>query len=377
MSVRKYGESAESVLFKRKPVKITDSQDALTVTVFLASLAVSVLAGMCLLLLIDLPPLDLALFITAPLIILGVFHVIRSKHALYLLLVVAIVATLLIVNYLVLDVPVIEYPFVMVLMLISVGTIGVVELVTVVQKEMFYRVVSSVEYLNVKTHLTLFDRVVAFVFNISGDLDTRNLKADVNIKRASLPWGDIWASLKISFIIGMFIWIYISMNPSWMSVDPLSRVPLYLFVMMLYVPVFVLPFSIFMSLNVRIETRYRDFRIYDGIKGTLMRMAVPVFAAFMYILAAVNENGLYDVMAFVVMSVAFNFLACVATCMVYYRWFEKDVVDRITSAWSRFRPVQMLMIVDDVDNKVKEEVPGTPSRDYSDYGVLEFPEELT
>lgn len=377
MSVRKYGESAESLLFKRRTVSITGSKDHLTILVFLAALAISIFAGVLLMLLADLPPLDLALFVTAPLVILGVFHVVRSGHTLYLLLVAASAAALLVANYLVMDVPAVEYPFVMVLVLISVGTIGVVELVSVLQKEMFYRVVGSVEYLNVKTRLSLFDRVVAFVFNISGDLDTRNLNADIKVKRASLPWGDIWASLKISFIIGMFIWIYISMNPSWMSMDPLSRVPLYMFVMMLYVPVLVLPFSIFMSLNVRIETRYRDFRIYDGIKGTLMRMAVPVFAAFMYILAAVNENGLYDVLAFIVMSVAFNFLICVATCLVYYRWFEKDVVDSITSAWELFRPVQMLMIVDDADGKAKDDVPGTPKRDYSDFGELVFPEDLT
>ncbi len=176
------------------------------------------------------------------------------------------------------------------------------------------------------------------------------------------------------FLIGVFIWIYLSMNPSWMQFDSFANVPVYLFAVMMYIPLIVLPFSIFMSLNVRIETRYRDFKIYDGIKGTLMRMAIPIFAAFMYILVAVNKNGFQDVLGFIVMSVAFNLIITVASCLVYYKGFESDVIDSIISRWSSFRPVQLLMGVKDAEEQIKEEVPGTPVRDYSDMGELVFPD---
>jgi len=194
------------------------------------------------------------------------------------------------------------------------------------------------------------------------------------VKRASLPWKEIWSSMKVSFLIGVFIWIYLSMNPSWMQFDSFSNVPAYIFAVMMYIPLIVLPFSIFMSLNVRIETRYRDFRIYDGVKGTLMRMAIPIFAAFMYILVAVNKNGFQDVLTFIALSVVFNMLICVAACMVYYKGFESHIIDSIISRWNSFRPVQLLMDVDDLDEIIKEDVPGTPVRDYSDMGELEFPE---
>ena len=129
-----------------------------------------------------------------------------------------------------------------------------------------------------------------------------------------------------------------------------------------------------MSLNVRIETRYRDFKIYDGIKGTLMRMAIPIFAAFMYILVAVNKNGFQDVLVFIVMSVAFNLVITVASCLVYYKGFESRVIDSIISHWNSFRPVQMLMGVKDSEEDTREDVPGTPVRDYSDLGELVFPD---
>ena len=123
-----------------------------------------------------------------------------------------------------------------------------------------------------------------------------------------------------------------------------------------------------------IETRYRDFKIYDGIKGTLKRMAVPIFAAFMYILVAVNKNGILDVLSFISISVVFNFFICMFACLIYYKGFESDIVDDIIAQWRDFRPVQMLMNVEQIENDIKEDVPDSPARDYSDLGELVFPE---
>ena len=369
MTVIKHGQNVEDILFERKKISITSVEDRATALIFVVSLALSIAAGIIAIAVFDLPFLDLSLFITLPLVILGIYHLVRSVYRYYL-----IAVTIAVVVMFIMDV---SYIFVMAVALISVGIAGVVQLVSVLQRILFYRVVSSIEYLNVRKDLSLWDKAVAFVFNISGDLDTRNLEIDENIKRASLPWKEIWSSMKISFLIGVFIWIYLSMNPSWMEFESLSNVPVYLFAVMMYIPVLVLPFSIFMSLNVRIETRYRDFKIYDGIKGTLVRMAVPIFAAFMYILLAVNKNGLFDVLYFISISIVFNFFICLFSCLIYYKGFESRIVDDVISQWSDFRPVKKLMNVEELNNDVKEYVPDSPARDYSDLGELVFPDDLT
>ena len=366
MSVIKRNDSTERILFERKRIDITGPYDRLTVLIFVISFAVSAIAGAIFLEFTDLVLMDLSLFATLPLVVLGAFHLLRSKVYRYLLIVLAVAAGVMFFMG-------VSYVTIMAIAMISVGISGVVQLVAVLQRFLFYRVVASIEYLNVREKLTLWDKAVAFLFNISNDLDTRNLEIDANAKRASLPWKDIGSSLKISFIIGLFIWIYISMNPSWMEYD-LTNVPVYLFALIMYIPVIVLPFSIFMSLNVRIETRYRDFKIYDGIKGTLMRMAIPVFATFMYIILAVNRNGFVSVLTFIGMSVVFNFLICVFACLIYYKGFESDIVDAIILKWKQFRPVQMMMSVKDPDSVLKDDVPDTPRRDYSDFGELVFPE---
>ena len=307
-----------------------------------------------------------ATFASVPLAMVGIAYCIynRKRYVLALAVVTPIIMLLL----------KIDFNWILVTVSIMIGLVGVLALVSILQRAIFYPVIASIELINIKGKLTLFDRMVSFLFSISGDIDTRNIEIDYNLNRASIPWKEVASTLRISFMAGLFIWIYISMNPSWMSYGSLSSVPVYLFSVMLYIPLIVMPFSIFMSMNARISTRYKDFMIYDGVKMTLYRMVVPIFAAFIYILLAVNESGIMAVLMFIMLSVLFNLIINTAACLIFYRWFESGVVNDVRSGWYRFRPYSLTMIIEDEKSVMKEDVPDTPRRDMSDLGVMVFAE---
>lgn len=307
---------------------------------------------------------DVASVISAPFFMIGIIQYIRRGRW-YYFIVIAVVSALL--HFLLhLDMTIIFF-----IDFTLVGSVGVVTVVEIMQRFIFYRVVQSVEYLNVKDDLTLWDKLVSFVFSIPSDLDTRNITMDYNLKRASIPWNEIKETMSLGLMIGTFLWIYLSMNPAIMDFDSLSHAPLYLFSLVLYIPIVVMPWSIFRSLNVRVETKYRDFTIYGGIKETLKRMAIPVLAAFMFILIAVNENGIVSVLGFIVLSVIINMMIIGLTSAVYYAFFEGRIVDDIVSKWKIFRPVALMMDINDKAKK-KKEFPCTPTRDTEDYGELVF-----
>ncbi|MGN1044860.1 MAG: hypothetical protein ACI4Q9_02750 [Candidatus Methanomethylophilaceae archaeon] len=307
-----------------------------------------------------------ATFASAPLAVVGIAYCIYNRKRYVLALAVITPLVMLILNT--------DFNWILVTVSIMVGLVGVLALVSILQRAIFYPVIASIELINIKGKLTLFDRMISFLFSISGDIDTRNIEIDYNLNRASIPWKEVASTLRISFMAGLFIWIYISMNPSWMSYGSLSSVPVYLFSVMLYIPLIVMPFSIFMSMNARISTRYKDFMIYDGVKMTLYRMVVPVFAAFIYILLAVNESGIMAVIVFITLSVLFNLIINTAACLIFYRWFESSVVNDVRSGWYRFRPYSMTMVIEDEKSVMKEDVPDTPRRDMSDLGVMVFAE---
>ena len=353
------------IINEREHIKLLSTIDRLLLVIFGASFILAIL-GLQIVSKLGISVFVSAIVASSPLAFVGVAYCIcYRKNYLLGLLALSIIVMLLFT---------VDMNWILAISSIGIGIIGVLALVSIFQKAIFYPIVASIEYLNIKTRMSMFDRLVSFLFSISGDLDTRNIEIDANLNRASIPWKEVASTLRLSFMAGLFIWIYISMNPTWLSLGSLSDVPVYLFSLMLYIPLIVMPFSIFMSLNVRISTKYKDFRVYDGVKMTLYKMVVPIIAAFFYVLLAVNHNGIEDVVYFILLSVFFNLIINMLACLLFYRLFESHVVNEIRSKWSVFRPISMMMVIEDDNPVTKENVPDTPRRDMSDLGVMVFGE---
>ena len=264
-----------------------------------------------------------------------------------------------------------DFLFLFAIDFIFVGSVGVVAFVSALQRLIFYRVVTKIQGMNIKDKMSFSEKVIAFFFNVPNDIDTRDLTMDYNLKRASIPWAEIRETMTLSLMIGMFLWIYISMSPKFASVMTFTNVPVYIFAIVLYIPVLVMPWSIFNALHVRVKTKYRDFELYEGIKGTIKRMVLPIFAALIYVLTAFHDNDVMSVLSFIGISIVMIILVVAFTSAIYYFYFENKLVDDIVAKWKIFRPVDLLMTVGNEAEK-KKDFPGTPKRDMTDFGELDF-----
>jgi len=245
-----------------------------------------------------------------------------------------------------------------------------------IQRVLFYRVVHSIEYMNVKNKLSLWDRMVAFMFNVPDDLDTRNITMNYNVQRTSIPWKEMIQTIAMALMFGMCIWIYISMNPAFMGENTFTSIPIFMFSLVLVIPLLVLPFTIFKSLDVRVETNYRAFHIHSGVMETLKRMALPVGAALIFVLLAINKSEPVQVITYIGASALAIIFVVGYTCILYYTTNERPLVNDIVTKWRIFRPVPIFVSLDDSgSNKAMfDEVPGTPKRDKSDFGELILPQ---
>jgi hypothetical protein len=177
-------------------------------------------------------------------------------------------------------------------------------------------------------------------------------------------------------MVGMFIWIYISMNPAFMDLSIGTSVPLLMFTPILYIPVLVMPWSIFRSLNVRIETNYRDFKVYNGIRATLQRMAVPIVAALFFVLVAINTSDIGAVAFYIFLSAAMIVIILTLASILYYWIFEAIIINDIVSKWKMFRPVPVFVGLEtDEKKQSQDDLPGTPKRDKTDFGKFTLPED--
>lgn len=241
---------------------------------------------------------------------------------------------------------------------------GVAMMVELCQRWTFFEIVDTVQHVNVKKKMTLKDKVIVFFFNIPVDLDTRNLEIDKDVTRNKLPWKDMFNTMMLAVLFCMFLWIYVFLNPS-ISLDT-TGVPIYTFTIILYLSAIVMPWTIFSTLNVRISTEYRDFRLHTGLLDTFKRMFLPVFAAILFLAAAVSTEP--DNLYYVGMSLAMIALMTVFTSVMYYTSNEMVVVNDILDGWDSFQPTDIYSkyAKDYTSPSLDDDVPGTPRRDLSD-----------
>ena len=298
-------------------------------------------------------------YLALPFAAVGFIHFIYRKNIIGTIMIAAVTAAMVILK--------VEFIYIYVFLYIVFGATGVACIVDAIQRTIFYKVVYHVRYANVKDKLGVWDKLTVFIFSIPPDLDTRNISIDLKRAGNKFPWGDLWNSVGLSLMVGMFFWIYISMNPMFMVVDFNTSVPLFVFTVMLYVPIVILPFSIFRSLNAKIGTNYRDFKLYNGAVATIQRMAVPVLAALLYVLLALGSNDMVKVLSFIALSAVMIFVVVLVTSAIYYYWMEASIVSDIGKKWKIFMPVPLLVSLRDEAGS-RPVFPGTPTRDESDIG---------
>ena len=345
-----------------KEMSLMRKQDEIVVQIFLAAVLACIVIMAILHFTDKLDMTIMAIVVSAPFFVVGIYAYYLYRKWMYILAFVVLDIILLVAG--------VPSMIVFFLSFVFVGAAGVVAVTVLIQRYLFYRIIATVEYVNVKEKLTLWDKVVVFFFNIPRDLDTRNVTMNYNLKRATIPWNEMIQTIFFGLTIGMFLWIYMSMNPVFMDESRIQNVPAVMFTLVLFIPLLVLPWTIFKSLSVRVETRYRDFKLHDGIKETLKRMAVPIFASFMFVFLAINETSLSTVFMYIGLSVIFNVVVIGLTSVFFYVMFEAPLVEDIVARWKVFRPVSLTM---DVGNDIRSgELPATPKRDINEYGELEF-----
>ena len=269
-----------------------------------------------------------------------------------------------------------QYVYLYIMAYICFGATGVASIVDAIQRLIFYRILRVIRTVNTNKKVPIRYKLVAFLFSVPHDLDTRNIMADLDVRSRRFPVRDLMTTIGLSMTVGMFFWIYISFNPSFVNLSDTSNFTLtdsslMMFTVMLYVPVLVMPVSIFRSMNVRIGTNFRDFKLYNGAVSTIQRMAVPVAAALIFVILAVSTSrDLMAVLVFIGISAAMIMFVVSVTTVVYFYGMEATIVSSIARKWKIFMPVTLLGSLK--EREPEADFPGTPTRDESDVSGVEL-----
>ncbi len=333
----------------RGAISLMRDVDYIVAYIFLGLLAASLVAVAVLVLATGRSVYQTLPLVALPLFVIGLIDYVYSRRWLAVLLIAAISAA---VYFL-------DPSWTLVILFLFICAAGLAVMTEVIQRHAFYRVLRAVELANVRQDPGIWDRVIIFLFNIPCDLDTRNLTIDGSVKRTRIPWADMAESMVLALVLCMFLWIYMFLNPAFRVAT--SGIPTYTFTIMLYVALLAMPWTIFKSLNARIETDYRDFSLFRGLLETMKRMFLPSFAALFFLMLALF-SGVYT-LYYILLSVLMIAATTISAGAMYYMRNEPSVIDDITGKWPEFRPVGIYEgLGSRSEHPLDDGVPGTPRR---------------
>lgn len=257
------------------------------------------------------------------------------------------------------------YPFFFFLALyIFLGLNGTAAIVDSLQRLVFFPVLSRIRYVNIREDSPLADRLVAFLFNIPEDADTRNLDANLDVNSHKLSVRDIIGNVMVSAVVATIIWIVVSVWPlNLIGSDSVISDWLLIVGITAYVPLFTLPFTVFRSMDVRIPSSFGVFRLFDGFVTVLRYFSVPLVLFLVASLVYSVSTGVWtDAVACILCSAAILCVSVAVVTLILFYQFEATSAYAMANKWKLFMPVPLLMGIREND-KSEHSFPGTPERD--------------
>ncbi len=183
---------------------------------------------------------------------------------------------------------------------------------------------------------------------------------NATIRRESVPWRQFGRSMLPGFAPMVLLWMVAVclMHPgtsAWSALLPVMAVSMY--VQVVFQMVFVIG-----TLDVRVESAGREFRIFDGLVGTSARMAVPAVVGLAVVLLA--ESAGWAPLLVVVGSAVSGVVMNVLSGWYYSARGEADFVEGLHAVWTRTHPGDFYSNLDGTDSRSRldDGVPGTPRR---------------
>lgn len=240
------------------------------------------------------------------------------------------------------------------------GSVGVSGASDLLLRRFAPSILDSVEHGAVRPDRTPADRAVSFIFDIPPGMDARNIRINGTIRRESIPWRQLGRSMLPVLVPTTLIWMIAvcAMGPR----DPVSTALLPVVAVSLYALVMFQAVHVIGTMGVRVESSGREFRIFDGLIGTSLRMLVPAVVA-LAVVVLVESHG-WGALAVVIGSAASGAAVCLLSVWSYSDRGEAEFVEGFHAEWSRSHPVDFYSDIDGKDSRSRMEdgVPGTPRR---------------
>lgn len=240
------------------------------------------------------------------------------------------------------------------------GAVGIASSTDMIQRKVLLRVLDLVEHCGSRPSPGRMDRLAAFMFDIPQGLDARNMKVNRTIVRDGPPWRQTFETMIPALVLLMFLWMFVTASMGFRS-DVGDNSLLALAVTM-YIVAAVAPCFVLGAMDVRIERSGVSFRLFDGLIGTSVRMAIPTLIGLLVTIVAVDPG--WNAVIMMLMSGVFCAALMVMCLVIRALTTEAEFVSDAAGGWAGAHPVDFFSGFDGKDGRypLDDGVPCTPRR---------------
>jgi len=197
------------------------------------------------------------------------------------------------------------------------------------------------------TYLKYF--ALGWRFDIPHTLDTTSLRIDRVRPKKSLPWTVFHKAMIWQIFVWLLLIVYITLNPFFLkSSDDYQGLLSIASSLSIFIPIFVLPWFIYLRLNARIKGQAKDFLLYEGNGKRALQTLVALGSVVFFIRLAVHVISVVDLLTAIVNFFFFFFIATLIFTFVYFNYFEDSLVKGISRTYRKMKKQSKKMGKNDI-----------------------------
>jgi hypothetical protein len=178
---------------------------------------------------------------------------------------------------------------------------------------------------------------LGWAFNIPDVLDTRALSINRGEPKKKISWPIFKQAVMWQIFFGIVIVIYISFSPFFLDVTEMGFLFSIASNVTTYIPIFILPWFIYLRLDAKIKGLVKDFWLFNGLKSRMLQTLVAFSTLILIVRMAVVRPGFREFIgAFLGFSVLF-IIGVIMTTFVYFNYFENDLAYDIARKYEKMK----------------------------------------
>jgi hypothetical protein len=105
-----------------------------------------------------------------------------------------------------------------------------------------------------------------------------------------------------------------------------------------YIPIFILPWFIYLRLDAKIKGLVKDFRLFDGLKARMLQTLVAFSTLILIVRMAVVRPGFREFISSFLGFFVLFIIGVVVTTFVYFNYYENDLAYDIARKYEKIKP---------------------------------------